>query len=122
MKIRTPSGLYTYPDASIVCEAPEFLDDRRETLLNPGLIVEVLSPSTEAYDRGRKFDLYKSIKSLNEYLLIATDRVHVDLCRRQLDGNWLLTAADSMEETIQLLSVGVTLSMTKLYESIELAV
>ena len=62
--------------------------------MNPILLVEALSPSTEAYDRGRKFEHYKTIDSLREYLLIATDRVHGDLCTRQEDGRWLLTSPD----------------------------
>jgi Uma2 family endonuclease len=84
MRVRvSATGLYTYPDVVAVCSEPRFLDDQRDTLLNLALLIEVLSPSTEAYDRGRKFDHYKTIQSLREYLLISTDRVHVDLYTRR---------------------------------------
>lgn len=82
------TGLYTYPDLSAVCGEPQFLDNRRDTLLNPALIAEVLSVCTEAYDRGRKFDHYRSIPSLQQYLLLASDRVHVDVFTRDADGRW----------------------------------
>jgi Uma2 family endonuclease len=86
MRVRTVSELYSYPDTSAVCGEPTFLDETRDTLLNPNLIVEVLSPSTEAYDRGRKFELYQSIPTFTEYLLLASDRVHADMFVRQSSG------------------------------------
>jgi Uma2 family endonuclease len=122
MRVRvSATGLYTYPDVIVVCGERHFLDDRRDTLLNPKLIVEVLSPSTEAYDRGRKFEHYKTIESIAEYLLISSDRVHVDLFRRQPDGDWLLKSADRIEDTLDLQSVGCRLSLADLYEQVELA-
>ena len=81
--------LCCYPDVSAFCGEPQFLDGQLDTLLNPSLVVEVLSPSTEAYDRGRKFELYQAIESLREYLLLASDRMHADLYTRQADGSWL---------------------------------
>ena len=91
MRVHMPAtGFYAYPDVVVVCGEPRFLDDQDDTLLNPGLIVEVLSPSTEACDRGRKFEHYKSIESLREYLLVASDRMHADLYTRQPDGRWVL--------------------------------
>lgn len=123
MRVRvSETRLYTYPDVIVVCEEPQFLDKRRDNLLNPGLIVEVLSPSTEAYDRGRKFDHYRTIDSLKEYLLVSADRIHVDLYTRQIDGRWLLTSADAVEDSLDLLSVGCRLSLADLYAGIELAV
>jgi Uma2 family endonuclease len=112
--------LYTYPDVTTVCGEPRFLDDQQDTLLNPDLIAEVLSPSTEAYDRGRKFDQYKSIESLREYLLVATDRVHADLYTRQADGRWLLTSADRLQDSLTLESVGGQLTLADLYEKVDL--
>jgi len=83
MRVHTPrTGLYTYPDAVVVCGEPKFLDKKETTLLNPTVIVEVLSPSTEAYDRGRKFEHYQSIDSLREYLLIDPNASSVTLYRR----------------------------------------
>jgi Uma2 family endonuclease len=84
MRVRvSATGLYTYPDILVVCGVPQFLDGRRDTLLNPALIVEVLSPLTEAYDRGRKFEHYQSIDSLKQYVLAASERVHADLFTRE---------------------------------------
>ena len=120
MRVHVPAtGLFTYPDVIAVCGEPRFLDDQRDTLLNPGLIVEVLSPSTEAYDRGRKFEQYKSIESLREYLLVASDRVHADLYTRQADGRWMLTSADTLESALTLESVGAQLTLVDLYEKVE---
>ena len=121
MRVRVhATGLYTYPDVVVVCGERRFLDDRRDTLLNPSLLIEVLSPSTEAYDRGRKFEHYRSIESLGEYLLVASDRVHADLYTRQPDGRWLLTSADRLEDSLDLESVGCRLALADLYEKVDL--
>lgn len=117
----TATGLHTYPDVTAVCGEPRFLADQRDTLLNPGLIVEVLSPSTEAYDRGRKFEQYQSIESLREYLVVASDRMRADLYARQADGRWMLTSADTPESFLTLESVGAQLTLADLYEKVELA-
>jgi Uma2 family endonuclease len=122
MRVRvSATGLYTYPDVVAVCDERRFLDDQRDTLLNPGLLVEVLSPSTEAYDRGRKFEQYKTLESLREYLLVASDRMHVDLYTRQADGRWLLISADKPEDCMSLESVDAQLTLADLYENVELA-
>jgi Uma2 family endonuclease len=115
------TGLYTYPDVTAVCGARNFIDDRTDTLLNPALSVEVLSPSTEACDRGRKFGQYQSIESLREYLLVASDRMHVDLYARQADGRWMLTSASLPEDSLTLESVGAKLLLSDLYEKVELS-
>ena len=114
------TGLYTYPDVVVVCGDPQFTDQRLDTLVNPNLIGEVLSPSTEAYDRGRKFEQYGAIASLQEYLMVASDRVHVDLYTRQVDGRWLLTSANSLEDTLELESVTCRLGLAELYEKVDL--
>lgn len=114
------TGLYTYPDVVVVCGERRFVDEQRDILLNPSLLVEVLSPSTEAYDRGRKFEHYRSIESLREYLLVATDRTHVDLYTRQPDGRWLLRSASRLEDSLDLESVGCRLALADLYEKVDL--
>jgi Uma2 family endonuclease len=119
MRVRTVARHYTYPDASALCGEPRFGDDFVDTLLNPSLIVEVLSPSTEAYDRGRKFELYQSIASLREYLLLASDRVHADLYVRQPGGLWLLGSASKLDDELMLESVGCRLKLADLYEKVE---
>lgn len=119
MQVRASStGLYTYPDASVVCGEPKFLDEGRRTLLNPNVIVEVLSPSTEAYNRGRKFEHYKTIESLAEYLLVASDRMHADLFTRQPDGRWILSSADKPNDAIELASIGCRLILADIYEKV----
>lgn len=112
------SGLYTYPDAVAYCGEPKLLDNQFDTLLNPTLLIEVLSPSTEAYDRGRKFEHYQTIDSLREYLMVASDRVHADLFTRQTDGRWLLTSATRLEDSLELESVGCWLTLSSLYEKV----
>jgi len=119
MRIHIPrTGLYTYADAVVICGEPRFLSQNRMNLLNPTVIVEVLSPSTEAYDRGRKFEHYQSIDSLREYLLVSSDRVSVTLHRRQSENQWLLITATELESHIQLESAGCRLLLRDLYEKI----
>jgi Uma2 family endonuclease len=119
MRVRvSATNLYTYPDVVAVCGEPRFQDDRRDTLLNPILLVEVLSPSTEAYDRGRKFDQYQTVDSLREYLLLSTDRIHADLYTRQADGRWLLTSAGSINDSLALDSVNAHLIMADIYDKV----
>jgi len=86
-----PTGLYTYPDVVIYCDRPQFEDNVLDALLNPRAIVEVLSESTEVYDRGDKFRHYRQVPSLQEYVLAAQDRPLVERHVRQPDGSWLMT-------------------------------
>jgi Uma2 family endonuclease len=115
------TGLYAYPDVIVVCGEPKFLDENRDTLLNPRLIVEVLSPSTEFYDRVRKFELYRSVESVSEYLLVSSVRVSTDLYTRQPDDRWLLSTATRIEDSFELQSVGARLVLSDLYEKVDLA-
>lgn len=113
------AGLYTYPDVVAVCGGGEFLDGQLDTLLNPHLIVEVLSPTTEGYDRGRKFEYYRSIESLREYLMVWSDRVHAELFTREPYGIWRLREANLPGDTLDLRSVGCTLKLADLYDKVE---
>jgi Uma2 family endonuclease len=112
------TGFYTYPDLVVVCGERKFLDEKRDTLLNPNLIVEVLSPTTEAYDRGRKFSHYRALESLQEYVLVSQDRIQVECFKRQAASQWLLTAASSLEDAVCLDSVGCTIPLTDIYEDV----
>jgi Uma2 family endonuclease len=114
------AGLYTYPDLTVVCGPAQFADDHRDTLLNPTVIVEVLSPSTEGYDRGRKFQQYRTLESLREYLLIAQDARHVEHFVRQGDHQWLLSEASAPDAVLHLPSIGCALSLADLYEKVAL--
>lgn len=111
------TGLYTYPDVSGLCGTPEYLGGRKDTLVNPAFLFEVLSPSTEAYDRGRKFRHYRTIRSLQEYVLVASDRKAVDICRKQGDAKWSIEAAVA---SIELKSLGITLTLDEIYRRVEL--
>lgn len=90
MRIKT-ADRYTYADVSVVCGPPELEDPQQDTLLNPTVIIEVLSPSTEAYDRGEKFASYRTLHSLTDYILVAQDAIRVEHFHRQPDSSWLLT-------------------------------
>ncbi len=111
------TGRYTYPDVSVVCGDAEFEDDQLDTLLNPAVIIEVLSPSTEAYDRGSKFAGYRSIPSLREYVLIAQDRPSVEHYLRQGE-QWLLTAATDLDASVALPTIGCELRLAEVYRRV----
>lgn len=115
MRIKVPAvGLYTYADASAVCHRPEIEDEHGDTLLNPQVIVEVLSPSTEDYDRGTKFKNYRSIPSFRDYVLISQDEILVEHGVRCEDGSWLLREHRAGER-IELGSIGCTVAVDDLY-------
>jgi Uma2 family endonuclease len=116
--LATPSLLYTYPDLSVSCEEPQFEDPHVDTLTNPTLLVEILSPSTENYDRGKKAKLYRAIPSVQELLFISQDAYEVELHRRQPDGTWSLMEAKGLESAITLTSIGYTLSLRELYAKV----
>jgi Uma2 family endonuclease len=118
----SPTGLYTYPDVSAVCGEAEFDDEQQDTLLNPIIIVEVLSKSTEGYDRGEKFEHYRKLESLVEYILVAQDKYHVEHYARQPNHQWLLTETDSLQETIQLPSIGCQLALVDIYDKVKIIV
>jgi Uma2 family endonuclease len=121
MRIRTPSGLYTYPDASIVCGPPDITRIQgTDTIGNPVVLIEVLSLSTSDYDRGQKFDLYESIGSLQDYLLIEQSSVLVEHRTRDSAGGWTTTTLRSLDDRIRLSAVEVEIPMAALYERVEL--
>ncbi|KXK57229.1 MAG: Uma2 family endonuclease [Chlorobi bacterium] len=115
------AGLYTYPDLSIVCGQQEFADGVKDTLTNPVVIVEVLSPSTESYDRGEKFRMYRQLPSLREYILIAQDRPFVDQFIRDDEDRWFVLMTQGLESVLTLQSCGVSIPMSALYENVEFA-
>lgn len=114
------TGLYTYPDVVVVCGEPQFEDDVQDTLLNPTVIVEVLSKSTESYDRGAKFEHYRTLDSLTEYILVAQNSYHIDHYVRQPDAQWLFSEAKELEHVVGLSSIGCTLAVAELYDKVEL--
>jgi Uma2 family endonuclease len=102
----------------VVCGERRFADEQRDVLLNPSVIVEVLSPGTEGYDRGDKFAGYQHLESLQEYLLVAQDRPHVEQYTRQADGRWLLSEATHLEAVIHLSSLGADLALSEVYADV----
>jgi Uma2 family endonuclease len=112
------TGLYTYPDVVVVCGEPRLQDEHQDTLLNPTLIIEVLSPTTEAYDRGKKFEHYRSIESLVEYLLVVQSEPHVEHYLRQDGNRWLFTETAGLEATLALPSLHCELALAEIYEKI----
>ena len=113
-----PNSLFTYPDAVIVCGEPQLLDDAQDTVLNPTVIFEVLSPSTQSYDRGDKFKLYRDIPSLHAYILVATDKPGVEQYCKRSDGTWTLQEFTDTEAAISINSINCTLLMAQIYEGV----
>jgi Uma2 family endonuclease len=112
------TGLYTYPDLAVACGEPQFEDVGLDTLLNPTLLIEVLSPSTEGYDRGKKAAHYRTLGSLREYALVAQEEVRVEVLTRQENGHWLLSEAGRLDDSIPLGSIGCTLRLADVYERV----
>lgn len=119
------TGLYTYPDVLVFCGPPVMEDGVHHTLTNAILVAEVLSDSTEKYDRGIKFGHYRRLDTLQEYLLIAQDRFSVEVFQRQDAGSnagsdaWLLSAAAEREAEVRLSSLGITVPLTEIYAGVE---
>ena len=127
MRVSTPTTTsYFYPDVTVVCEEPRFEDDVFDTLLNPIILVEVLSPSTEVYDRREKFAHYRQLPSLQEYVLVAQDQVRVEHYRRQekqgtapvTPKDWIFTDFQELEEILPLTSIQCELPLQEIYERI----
>jgi Uma2 family endonuclease len=114
----SPDGLYTYPDVVVICGDPGFTDDRHDTLLNPALIVEVLSPSTEAYDRGFKSAQYRTVESLEEYALVSQSEPRVEVFRRQPGGHWLLSEAVGIEAVCHFDSLDCAIPLAEIYAKV----
>lgn len=116
-RVRATRTTYLYPDVSVVCG--EVRREGSDVLLNPILIVEVLSDSTERYDRGLKFARYRRIESLEEYVLVAQAEPRVEVFRRQADGSWSLWEYEGAEAAARLQSLGVAIPLARLYQDIE---
>ena len=118
MRIRTsPMGSYFYPDVVVVCGKPRFEDNVFDTLLNPILVIEVLSPSTEVYDKGEKFRHYQELTSLQEYILVSQDRVRVEQYRL-LKTQWVQTEFRGHEDVLPLTSIGCELPLQDIYRRV----
>lgn len=122
LRVKVPFlGLYTYPDVAVVCGDPVFEDAEVDTLLNPNVIVEVLSPSTEAYDRGKKFEFYRATQSLAEYVLVAQDRPHIETFSKGADGHWTLAEATGLDASLKIATINCIVPFAKVYHRVTFA-
>lgn len=118
MRIKTAAGgRYVYPDGAVLCERPEFEDDKRDTLLNPVVVVEVLSDSSEAYDRGDKFAQYRTLPSLRDYVLASQKEPRLEVFTRQPDGSWVLRIYGPGERAA-LASLGLEIAVDRIYADV----
>ncbi|MDB5307502.1 MAG: uncharacterized protein JWO38_1704 [Gemmataceae bacterium] len=119
MKVKvSKTGLYAYPDIVILCGEPQFGDGSRDTILNPAVVIEVLSPSTEKYDRGAKFRQYQKLESLNEYVLVSQDEPICERFVRQPDDSWMLTSATGLAAELCFGTVPVRVALAAIYEGV----
>jgi len=123
MKVRTyTSGLYAYPDAAVVCGEPLFHDEHRDILINPTVIIKVLSPSTEAYDRGEKFLRYRQLETLADYVLVAQSQPLMEHFERQPDQRWLYSAVNDLSGSMFIASISCELRLAEVYDRIVFSV
>jgi len=118
MRTRVTTGFITYPDIVAVCGEAKFADGRRDTLLNPSLIIEVLSPSTEAHDRGFKAQQYRQVESLQEYALVSQSEARIEVFRRQEGGTWLLMEAVGLDAVCRFESVESSVALAEVYDKV----
>jgi Uma2 family endonuclease len=118
MKVRSTTEHFAYPDVTVVCGEAQFGGNEGDVLLNPTLIVEVLSPTTEAWDRGGKFEQYRQRESLQEYVLIAQDRPHVERFARQPDGQWLMSERSGLDARLPLPAIRCELVLSEVYRKV----
>lgn len=112
------TGLYTYPDIVIVCEEPKFEDSFFDTLLNPRGVVEILSDSTEKYDRGAKFRHYQQVPTVQEYILVSQDQPLVEQYVRQKDNTWLLTTYSGVSQTFAFATIPAQVPLAEIYRGV----
>jgi len=114
------NGLFTYPDISIVCNKPAFLNDDKFNLLNPAVIIEILSPSTKLYNRGAKFKLYRDIPTLKEYILVDSEAINIEAFAMDNNNNWILTEHRDQTENLYLNTIDLTIPLSDIYLDTEL--
>lgn len=112
------NDLFTYPDVSIFCGEPEFYKKRNDTITNPVLIVEVLSDSTEAFDRGKKFELYRTLKTFQHYILISQKEIHLEYFFKNEKNNWELEEFKEMKDVLKIYGFDVEISLEEIYSKV----
>ena len=113
------TGSYFYPDIAALCEDPKLTDSHGDTLTNPQLVIEVLSKSTESFDRGGKFEDYQLLESLQEYVLVSQDKPRVELYRRQQNGSWNYVSLNELSDLLELGSVDVQIKLSQIYAKVD---
>lgn len=117
---RMMKGLFSYPDIIVVCGRPQFDDEYQDILINPNVIIEVLSDATEKFDRGEKFKRYRAhLSSLTDYVLVAQDQPFIDHYSRNEDGTWTLRSPVGLESTLHIASINCTVPLTDVYDRVE---
>jgi len=119
-RVRVSKRLHAYPDVIVVCGPPRLGDEHQDILLNPVALFEILSPSTEKYDRGFKFQHYWTIESLKEYILVDQQQVRIEQYIRQAGNTWTLHTYQSLGEQLDLASIGASLSLQRIFDRVEL--
>ena len=119
LRVRASVSKYVYPDYQIVCGKPQLTDEHADTLINPKVVIEILSPSTTGYDHGPKFDLYRRLPSVEEYVLISQSEPQVEVFSKQGEKSWSLTIIDNAEQAVRLQSVGIDFPLSELYDGVE---
>lgn len=120
LRIHIPSNtLYTYPDIIVICDEPQFVDEEFDTITNPSIIVEILSPSTSNYDRGAKFELYRDIETLKEYVLVDSKATHIVVYNRNDDSTWTLSETKNISDNIHLPSINFFISVADIYDGFD---
>jgi len=115
-----PRRMYAYPDLTVVCGNVLLADNERDVLLNPTVIIEVLSPSTEKYDRGVKFQYYRTIESVRDYVLVSQDHVRIEQFTRGESSTWTLRDYQSLEDQLKIESIGAAVPLSLIYDGVEL--
>lgn len=118
-RVRVSGRMYTYPDVSVVCGKPLLADNRQDVLLNPVVIFEVLSPSTEKYDRGLKLQHYRAVATLQDYILVDQSQIRIERYTRQENNLWTLRDYEGLDGEFTISSIGVSLSMRRIYDRVE---
>jgi Uma2 family endonuclease len=120
LRIHIPKNtLYTYPDISIICGEIETIDDKFDTATNPSVIIEILPPSKKNYDKGQKFDLYRDIDTLKEYILIDSEKYMVEKFHRNDDNSWFLTEYKNIESNFFIDTIGVEMELSSIYSDVQ---
>ncbi len=119
LRVRATRNAYTYPDIAVVCGEPRFAENNKNTLVNPTVLIEVLSPSTESHDRGLKFARYRQLESLKEYVLVSQDRASVETYLRQPNGSWLLTEFTALDSSAAFETLECKIPLAEIYHQVE---